>query len=75
MNLIDQTPFFVRQHYLDFPGREPEPVKTVGFGTGRLSAPFRLALPALYPMMNAKPPVNFVGSRGVPEGLYTGASA
>lgn len=30
-NPIDQTPFFVRQHYLDFLGREPDPAGLAGW--------------------------------------------
>ncbi len=30
-NPIDQTPFFVRQHYIDFLGREPDPVGYAGW--------------------------------------------
>ena len=30
-NPIDQTPFFVRQHYIDFLGREPEPAGLQGW--------------------------------------------
>ena len=30
-NPIDQTPFFVRQHYIDFLGREPDPPGFIGW--------------------------------------------